>query len=109
MGGEAGEHVVDGTGARRLTMVGSRSRLTWPGKHLGLSCRESQVLALVVEGETNKSIARRLFLGTETVKTYLSSIYRKLGVRGRAQAVAVVLRAGLYGSGGPANDLGPQD
>ncbi len=68
----------------------------WPGARLGLSQRESEVLALAVSGMTNRAIAARLVIGDETVKSHISSLYRKLGVRDRAGAVAVAMREGLF-------------
>jgi DNA-binding NarL/FixJ family response regulator len=56
-----------------------------------LSARERQVLALVVEGLPNREVARRLFLSEATVKSHLSVIFRKLGVRSRTEAAALVL------------------
>lgn len=60
-----------------------------------LSERELEVLRFLASGFTNKEIAQQLFLSTDTVKTHLSNIYRKLGVSDRAHAVAVALRRGL--------------
>jgi DNA-binding NarL/FixJ family response regulator len=56
-----------------------------------LSYRERQVLGMVVMGFTNGEIARRLYLAESTVKSHLSSSFRKLGVRSRAEAAALVL------------------
>jgi DNA-binding NarL/FixJ family response regulator len=64
---------------------------TWPAARNGLTERESQVLALVVAGGRNADIAEALFLSPETVKTHLRSVFRKLGVTSRAQAVARAL------------------
>jgi DNA-binding NarL/FixJ family response regulator len=52
----------------------------------GLTSKELQVLTLVVEGLSNPEIAKRLWLSRETVKSHLSSIYRKLSVGSRTQA-----------------------
>ena len=57
-----------------------------------LSARELEVLRLVATGAENREIAERLFVSSETVKTHLATIYRKLGVAGRAHAVAAALR-----------------
>lgn len=53
-----------------------------------LSHRERQILSLVVLGLTNAEIGRRLYLAESTVKTHLSSAFRKLDVRSRAEATA---------------------
>jgi len=52
-----------------------------------LTKREVRVLKLVASGKTNKEIAKRLFVSEKTVKNHLNHIYRKLGVKNRAQAV----------------------
>src|SRR5262249_43459721 len=64
----------------------------WPGARLGLTQRESEVLALMVTGSPNRVIAARLFVSEETVKSHIRGIYRKLGVADRAAAVAKALR-----------------
>ncbi|WP_372346914.1 response regulator [Streptomyces sp. KL116D] len=53
-----------------------------------LSAREREVLVLVARGTSNKEIARELFISEATVKTHLTHIYGKLGVKDRAAAVA---------------------
>jgi DNA-binding NarL/FixJ family response regulator len=58
-----------------------------------LSPREKQVMSMVVLGFTNCEIAARLYVTERTVKSHLSSAYRKLGVRSRQQATALILNA----------------
>jgi two-component system response regulator DesR len=60
-----------------------------------LSDREREVLQEVASGATNREIAVRLFLSPHTVKEHTSSLYRKLGVRNRAEAVQKAQRLGL--------------
>lgn len=93
-----GEIAIDPGLAGRLALSAARLRRGgfWPGAHLGLTQRESEVLALLVRGLANRAIAQQLVVGEETVKTHVGSIYRKLGVADRAQAVAATLREGLY-------------
>lgn len=93
-----GETVVDATMAGRAAASAARLQRGefWPGARLGLSHRESEVLALVVAGLSNKAIAGRLVVGDETVKSHVRSIYRKLDVSDRAGAVAVALREGIF-------------
>ena len=56
-----------------------------------LSSREKQILGLVVMGYMNGQIAQQLFLAESTVKSHLSSAFRKLGVRSRNEAVTLIL------------------
>jgi DNA-binding NarL/FixJ family response regulator len=58
-----------------------------------LSFRERQILALVVAGLTNDEIAGRLYLAETTIKGHLTSAFRRLGVRSRREAVALILSA----------------
>jgi two-component system, NarL family, response regulator LiaR len=67
----------------------------WPGDHLGLSPRESEVLALVCQGLSNQEITERAFIGINTVKTHIRTLYRKIGVESRSQAVAWGMRHGF--------------
>jgi DNA-binding NarL/FixJ family response regulator len=60
-----------------------------------LTPREVEVLALVGEGMSNKSIARRLNISAHTVKYHLEAVFTKLAVRSRAEAVTRGLRHGL--------------
>ena len=59
-----------------------------------LSERELQVLALMSQGKTNSQIGGELYLAHDTVKTHARRIFRKLGVKDRAEAVAHGLRRG---------------
>ena len=62
-----------------------------------LSPREREVLALMAGGSTNREIAAQLHLSPHTVKEHTSTLYRKLDVRNRAEAVRRAERLGLSG------------
>ncbi|MCX3059965.1 response regulator [Streptomyces beihaiensis] len=62
-----------------------------------LSSREREVLVLVARGTSNKEIARELFISEATVKTHLTHVYGKLGVKDRAAAVAVAYDRKILG------------
>lgn len=59
----------------------------WPGREAGLSPRESEVVGFICRGLTNDEIASRSFLSPNTVKTYIRTAYRKMGVTSRSQAI----------------------
>jgi NarL family two-component system response regulator LiaR len=60
---------------------------TWPGEAHGLSPREAEVLALICQGFSNDEIADRAYLSINTVKTYVRTLYRKIGVESRTRAL----------------------
>ncbi len=93
-----GEVLIDPALAGRVALSAARlhSGEFWPGAHLGLTQRESEVLSLLVAGLSNRAIAAKLVVSEETVKTHSRGVYRKLGVSDRAGAVAAALREGLF-------------
>jgi DNA-binding NarL/FixJ family response regulator len=60
-------------------------------ERIAFSHREREVLRLAVQGHTNSEIAAELFLAESTVKSHLSSVYRKLGAKGRKDAASLIL------------------
>jgi DNA-binding NarL/FixJ family response regulator len=82
----AGEAVIAGTAGPPVPP----DDLLWPGKTDGLTEQQSQILALLADGLSNREIAVAMYLSPETVKTYLRPIYRTLGVRNRVEAAAWV-------------------
>ena len=88
--------------ARRLRERGARGlprglRPVTKANPANLTPRELEVLGLVAQGLRNAEVARRLVLSERTVAHHVSSILRKLGVRGRAEATAEAIRRGLAG------------
>jgi DNA-binding NarL/FixJ family response regulator len=66
-----------------------------PAHPAALTSRETEVLRWLAVGESNKEIARRLFVSDETIKTHVSSILTKLEVPSRTQAALYAIRVGL--------------
>ena len=86
------------TNIRRSTPnEGRRGEINYKlGKNLyGLTEREMDVLALIVDGLTNPQIAERLYITISTTKTHVHSILQKLYVRTRAKATAMAMKEGL--------------
>lgn len=80
--------------------------ITSPAKPAGvpppfdkLSRREAEILALLVEGRTNKEIALCLDLQEITIKVHLRNVYRKIGAANRAQAVRIAMSSGWVPAG----------
>jgi DNA-binding NarL/FixJ family response regulator len=81
------ERIRDG----EILMLGgaleAESSGTWPAQDLGLTEREAGILALITQGLRNEEIAHRSYLSINTVKSYIRSAYRKMGVESRSQAI----------------------
>jgi NarL family two-component system response regulator LiaR len=67
----------------------------WPGREHGLTARESEIIALITQGLSNQEIAKRSYLSINSIKTYIRSAYRKMGVTSRSQAVLWGVRHGF--------------
>jgi DNA-binding NarL/FixJ family response regulator len=65
-----------------------------------LTQREHEILALLAEGRSNRSIAKNLYVSEETVKAHVGSIFRKLGVANRTQAAMIAVELGVRGPTG---------
>jgi DNA-binding NarL/FixJ family response regulator len=65
--------------------------MSWPGADLRLTERESEVVTFLASGMSNRDIADAMMLSENTVKTHLKSIFQKIGVSSRAQAVARIV------------------
>ena len=69
------------------------------GLESSLLNREREVLAAIARGLNNTEISEKLFIGSATVKSHVSSILSKLGLRDRAQAVVFAYESGLAEAG----------
>ncbi|MEO7125272.1 MAG: response regulator transcription factor [Nakamurella sp.] len=79
----AGEVIFSEAGPRPRVGVSQ----DWPGREEGLTEREAEILALITQGKANAEIAALTFLSPNTVKSYIRTIYRKINVARRTQAV----------------------
>jgi two-component system, NarL family, response regulator LiaR len=65
----------------------------WPGSEFGLTTRESEVAALLIDGLANQEIASSLFISEHTVKSHLKAIFNKTASRSRTQVIALLTSA----------------
>jgi DNA-binding NarL/FixJ family response regulator len=79
----AGELVISEPPRRASSALG----LDWPGRREGITDRESEVLALITQGRSNAEVAALTYLSPNTVKSYIRTVYRKINVASRTQAV----------------------
>jgi DNA-binding NarL/FixJ family response regulator len=59
----------------------------WPGREEGLTARESEVLSLITQGYSNNDIVETTMLSINSIKSYIRSAYRKIGVTTRSRAI----------------------
>ncbi|WP_433535701.1 response regulator transcription factor [Micromonospora sp. CA-249363] len=89
------ESAADGTTTGQSDAVRPGPGARGGRSSIGLTERELQVLLGMAEGKSNAEIGRELFVSEDTVKTHARRLFRKLGARDRAHAVAAGFRAGL--------------
>jgi two-component system, NarL family, response regulator LiaR len=77
------------------TAARDRSKGEWPGQEIGLSPRESEVLAQITRGLSNDDIAAAAYLSINSVKSVIRTTYKKIGVKTRAQAVRYGMQHGF--------------
>lgn len=100
MDGESLVQAIEDVHAGQLVVpsgVSVRDRISgdWPGRDFGLSAREAEIIALITQGLSNQEIAARSYLSINSVKTYIRTAYRKMGVASRSQAVLWGVRNGF--------------
>ncbi len=96
----AGQPVVE-LGSRAFDPDGPAvGTAAWPGQADGLTERESEVLSLICQGMSNQQVAQNLYLSINSVKTYIRTLYRKIGAQSRSQAVIWGLQRGFSPSPG---------
>lgn len=93
---EGGAPMNSGIARKVLEFFGGKKRVE---NEYDLSAREKQVLESLVDGDSYKMIAGHLFISIGTVCTHISSIYRKLQVNSKSEAVAKAIKERLVGDG----------
>lgn len=83
--------VFPGTGGQTKMGLGD-----WPGREEGLTQREAEVLALISQGLSNAEIADRTQLSINSIKTFIRSCYRRIGVANRPKAILWGLEHGFF-------------
>lgn len=87
----AGEKVVSSEPAAGASLVNG----DWPGQEHRLTAREAEIVALIAQGFSNQEIAERSYLSINSVKSYIRSAYRTMGVTTRSQAVRWCMLRGI--------------
>jgi DNA-binding NarL/FixJ family response regulator len=91
--------VHPGITRKLLDRISSMSRTRTPGAPTihsdGLTAREVEILVGIAKGASTRELAAKLFVSESTVKSHLRTIYRKINVRDRSQAVAYAIRKGF--------------
>ena len=94
----AGDALLSPAITKRVIRQFTRIPRPAPPKELSeLTERELEILRLIATGLSNAEIGRTLFIGETTVKTHVTHILQKLGLRDRVQAVVLAYQAGLFG------------
>lgn len=61
-----------------------------------ISCREKEIIGLILKGKSNKDIEDKLFISLKTVKSHIYNIYQKLGVKNRLELIHLIQKSTRY-------------
>lgn len=97
-GGEVlGKELASGAGGSDAgrSEPGDGGEGDWPGRSAGLTAREAEMISLIAQGMSNQEIAAKAYLSINSVKSYIRSGYRRIGVDSRSKAVRWGIANGL--------------
>jgi DNA-binding NarL/FixJ family response regulator len=98
----AGDALLSPAVTKRVIDKFARSRRPEPPKGLEeLTARELEILRLIADGLSNAEIGEQLYIGETTVKTHVTHILQKLGLRDRVQAVVLAYQTGIFEADAP--------
>ena len=97
----AGDALLSPTVTKRVIERFARLRRPEPPKGLDeLTARELEILRLVADGLSNAEIGEELYISETTVKTHVTHVLQKLGLRDRVQAVVLAYQSGVFETDG---------
>jgi len=97
-----GEALLSSGVTRRVIEHFTRLHRQAPPASVGsLTAREMEVFSLITRGLSNAEIGAELFISDTTVKTHVTRLLQKLGLRDRAQAIVLAYQTGLFDTSGP--------
>ena len=98
----AGDGLLSPSVTKRVIKQFARAQSSTPPKEFDeLTSREQEVFRLIANGLSNAEIGQELFIGDTTVKTHITHILQKLGLRDRVQAVVLAHQTGLFEADAP--------
>ncbi len=100
---EAQEHLIQNLRAAAASAPSAENLAARSALDL-LTDRERQILVLISQGNSNRSVAKALGISEKTVKNHLSALFMKAGVSDRTQAVVLGIRCGIVSLDSPASD-----
>ena len=105
----AGEALLSPTVTRRVIQQFARLHRHAPPKAVAfLTSRELEVFRLITQGLSNAEVGQQLFISDTTVKTHVTRLLQKLGLRDRAQAIVLAYQTGLFDAEDPQRPEDPE-